>query len=169
MRLDPMAVEAEIDDAVARNHVAYGGGVAVFLQLHGHCFQKQVLERTQSSPAIAAMLELPQPLPPVPVVAVKKEPPPAPTGPGFYEELKRKTLSETKQEAPEAKLVTPELEWAEGQLSVHLPGVKASMMDLEVSEESFRLSAGDFFLEQKVKVDGTSAKLKKGVLTLKLL
>merc|ERR1712118_290267 len=102
--------------------------------------------------------------PPLPVAPQPTQP--APTGPGFYEELKRKT---TEAKKVEADLVTPDLEWAEGQLSVHLPGVKAAMMNLEVVEDSFRLRAGDFFVEQKVRVDGTSARLKKGVLTLKLL
>ena len=169
MRLDPGAVAEEIDDALARSHVAYGGGVAVFRLLHGHCFHPGVLDLVEKSPSIALMLELPRPLPPAPPPAAAPQLPPAPTGPGFYEELKRKAAEATSPPDASTALVTPALEWAEGSLTIQLPGVRAASMALEVAEESFRLRAGDFFLEQKVRVDGTSARLKKGVLTLKLL
>ena len=81
----------------------------------------------------------------------------------------RKAAEATPPPDASAAFVTPALEWAEGSLTIQLPGVRAASMALEVAEESFRLRAGDFFLEQKVRVDGTSARLKKGVLTLKLL
>merc|ERR1719235_1517801 len=54
MRLDPAAVAEEIDDALARSHVAYGGGLAVFRHLHAHCFNPTVLERAEKSPSIAS-------------------------------------------------------------------------------------------------------------------
>ena len=68
----------------------------------------------------------------------------------------------------EEVLVEPEVTWGVGVVEIALPGVRASEMELSVTEAEVLLRAKGYYLMLAANVDGTSAKLKKGVLTLRL-
>jgi hypothetical protein len=160
MRLDPSVVIEELGEALTRSHMAYGGGVEVFLFLNSHCFTPELHKSARQHPALATFCESPAPL--------VLEPKPAPPVPEKTEKAKTGFFEELKRKKEEADASTPEVEIADGVLKVYLPDVKGDAIDLQASEDSFRLRAGPFFLEKKVRVDMSSAKFKKGVLTLKL-
>ena len=58
--------------------------------------------------------------------------------------------------------------WGKGTISIALPGVAAADMDLSVSDTHVQLAAGLFRLSLAARVDGATARLKRGVLTLRL-
>ena len=62
----------------------------------------------------------------------------------------------------------PEVKWCDGVVEIALPGVRAADMELSVSEEEVVLQAGVYALRLRACVDGASAKLRKGVLSLRL-
>ena len=62
----------------------------------------------------------------------------------------------------------PEVKWGDGVVEIGLPGVRAADMELSVSEDEVVLQAGVFALRLRACADGASAKLKKGVLSIRL-
>jgi hypothetical protein len=72
----------ELGEALTRSHMAYGGGVEVFLFLNSHCFTPELHKSARQHPALATFCESPAPLvlepkpaPPVEKAAEKEEAP----------------------------------------------------------------------------------------------
>lgn len=107
-----------------------------------------------------------------------REEPPEPPGERAEQEPKDTTPEGRRAEQePEAGSVQPaegvqpqepEVTWGDGVVEIGLPGVRAAEMDLQVSEEEVLLQAGAFALRLRARVDGASAKLRRGVLSLRV-